>query len=205
MRRALDALFDAAGALAALAVFLIFVLMITASIGRFAGWRVGGINDIVSWLTAAAAFLAMAHAFKHGDFVRVTLLLEKLPPRLRRALRGGLARDRDCWRSATSAWWAARFTWESYAFDDIAGGMVVIPIWIPQIELRGRRGCCSGRGAGRAGDRAARRQADVRATGRRAPCARRLLGGHLKPTPPCHPSRAGNCMNLLESARCCSS
>lgn len=131
MRRLLGALFHAAGALAAFAVFAIFVLMIGASVGRMIGWRVGGVNDIVSWLTAMAAFLAMAHAFKHGDFVRVTLLLEKLAPRPRHALEVASLSI-----AAVSvgylAWWAMRFTWESYTFNDIAGGLVAIPIWIPQ-------------------------------------------------------------------------
>ena len=59
MRRFLDALFDWAGRLAALAVLAIFVLMIAASIGRIAAWRVGWVNDYVSWLCAAAAFFAI--------------------------------------------------------------------------------------------------------------------------------------------------
>ena len=85
MRRFFDRLYDAAAALAALCVLAIFALMIYASIGRELGWRVGTINDLVSWLTAAAAFLAMAKAFRNGDFVRVTLLLEALRPGARRA------------------------------------------------------------------------------------------------------------------------
>ncbi|HEY2927378.1 TRAP transporter small permease [Piscinibacter sp.] len=134
MRRALDALFDAAGALAALAVFAIFALMIIASIGRIVGWKVGGINDIVSWLTAASAFLAMAHSFKHGDFVRVTLLLEKLPPRARHVFEAASLAIAMV-AVGYLGWWAARFTYESYTFNDIAGGMVVIPIWIPQMSF----------------------------------------------------------------------
>jgi TRAP-type C4-dicarboxylate transport system permease small subunit len=134
MRRVLDALFAAAGALAALAVLAVFVLMIVASIGRFAGWRVGGVNDIVSWLTAAASFFAMAHAFKHGDFVRVTLLLETLAPRARHVLET-VSLAVATVAVAYLAWWAARFTWESYAFNDMAGGLVAIPIWIPQTSF----------------------------------------------------------------------
>ena len=84
MRRALDLLFDGAGRLAALMSLAIFLLMRSASAGRMAGLRVGGVNDIVSWCTAAASFFAMAHAFKHGDFVRVTLLLDRLGPGARR-------------------------------------------------------------------------------------------------------------------------
>jgi TRAP-type C4-dicarboxylate transport system permease small subunit len=134
MRRALNGLFAAAGALAALMVLAIFVLMIAASVGRLLEWRVGWVNDVVSWLCAAAAFLAMAHAFKHGDFVRVTLLLEKLSPPVRRTF------ETVCLLVAALgigylAWWAARYTWESYVFNDIANNMVAIPMWIPQLSF----------------------------------------------------------------------
>lgn len=134
MRKFLNSVFDAAGKLAALFILAIFVLMIYVSVGRMAGWRVGAINDIVAWFCAAASFLAMAHAFKHGDFVRVTLLLEKMNARLRRMFETG-----SLVIAAVSvsylAWWAARFTYESYEFKDIAPGMVAIPIWIPQMSF----------------------------------------------------------------------
>ncbi|MEQ1658151.1 MAG: TRAP transporter small permease, partial [Hylemonella sp.] len=32
-------------------------------------------------------------------------------------------------------WWAARFTYDSWRFNDIAGNMVAIPIWIPQMSF----------------------------------------------------------------------
>ena len=89
MRRMLDLLYNAAAWLAAAAVCTIFVLMIGQSILREFGVSTGGVNDIVGWLTAAAAFLAMAHSFRHGDFVRVTLGMEKARPRTRRALELG--------------------------------------------------------------------------------------------------------------------
>jgi TRAP-type C4-dicarboxylate transport system permease small subunit len=131
MRRFLDRLYDGAAALAALCVFLIFVLMLWAGAGRQFNWRVSGVNDIVAWLCAAASFFAMAHAFRHGDFVRVTLLLEKLSQGARRAL------EIVCLTIGLVAvgyltWWATSFTWESYEFAEMATGLVVIPIWIPQ-------------------------------------------------------------------------
>jgi TRAP-type C4-dicarboxylate transport system permease small subunit len=131
MRRFLDRLYDGAGALAALSVFLIFLLMIWAGVGRQLNWRVSGVNDVVAWLCAAASFLAMAHAFRHGDFVRVTLLLEKLPAVARRTA------EVVCLLIALVSvgyltWWATAFTWESYEFAEMATGLVVIPIWIPQ-------------------------------------------------------------------------
>ena len=134
MRRTLDWLFDGAAALAAITVGAIFVLMIGASLGRLFEWRVGWVNDVVSWLCAAAAFMGMAHAFKNGDFVRVTLLLERLSPPLKRSfeiaslLLATLA-------IGYLAWWAARYTLESWQFNDIANNMVAIPMWIPQLSF----------------------------------------------------------------------
>jgi len=130
----LDAVYRAAGALAALCVLAIFALMIYASVGREMGWRVGIVNDLVAWLCAAAAFLAMAPSFRNGDFVRVTLLLERLSAPARRSLEVvslGIAAV----AIGYLAWWAARFTYESWEFNDMAGGLLVVPMWIPQMTF----------------------------------------------------------------------
>ena len=133
-RRALDGLYATAGAVAALCVLAIFVLMIGASVGRSMEWRVSWVNDVVSWLCAAAAFLGMAYSFRNGDFVRVTLGLESMPPAVRRLFElGSLAVAAVC--VGYLGLWAARFTWESWRFNDIAGNMVAIPIWIPQLSF----------------------------------------------------------------------
>jgi TRAP-type C4-dicarboxylate transport system permease small subunit len=134
LRRALDALFWGAGALAALSVLAICVLILLQSAGRELGLGVGGINDVVAWLTAAAAFLAMAHSFREGDFVRVTLVLEKLSAAMRRRLEmvslavGAVA-------TAYLAYWAVSFTYDSYRFHEMANGLIAIPIWIPQTSF----------------------------------------------------------------------
>ncbi len=134
LRRTLDGLYTAAGALAAVCVLLIFVLMIAAPLGRALAWRVGWINDIVAWLCAAAAFLGMAHSFRNGDFVRVTLLLEHLGPAARRRLEA-VALAVAAAAVAYLGFWAARFTFESWQIGDMAGNLVVIPIWIPQLSF----------------------------------------------------------------------
>lgn len=134
LRRGLDLVYALGGALAALCVLAIFVLMIGASVGRSLEWRVSWVNDVVAWLCAASAFLGMAYSFRNGDFVRVTLLLEAVPARARR------------WLEVVSlavalvaigylGFWAARFTYESWDFNDIAGNMVPIPLWIPQMSF----------------------------------------------------------------------
>ena len=131
MRKLLDGVYKAAGAMAALMVLAVAVLMIGQSVLREFHVRTGAVNDVVAWCCAAAAFLAMAHSFKHGDFVRVTLTLEHLSVRMQRRLElaalaiGGVA-------VGYLAFWACRFTYESWEFNDIAQGLLPIPLWIPQ-------------------------------------------------------------------------
>jgi TRAP-type C4-dicarboxylate transport system permease small subunit len=130
-RRGLDALYLAGGALGAAAILAIALLMVGQSLMRVAGLQTGAANDIVAWLAAAAAFLTMAHAFKHGDFVRVSLLLERLSPGPRRAAEmGTLGLAAVC--TAYLAWWACASTFESWKLHDVAQGLLAVPMWIPQ-------------------------------------------------------------------------
>ncbi|HEX7887903.1 MAG TPA: TRAP transporter small permease [Ramlibacter sp.] len=134
MRRFLDRLYLASGAIGALFVLCIFLLMIGQTVLRQFGVATGAVNDVVAWSCAAASFFAMAHAFKHGDFVRVTLLLEQLSPRPRHWLEMAcLAIGALCVGYLT--WWAIRFTYESWAFKEVAQGLLPIPIWIPQASF----------------------------------------------------------------------
>jgi TRAP-type C4-dicarboxylate transport system permease small subunit len=134
MRRFLDRLYLWSGYLGALFIVGICVAMIGQSILRELGVRTGAVNDVVSWFCAAAAFFTMAHAFKHGDFVRVTLMLEAATPTNRRRLEllsliiGSIA-------TAYLAWSACLFTYESWEFNDMAQGMLPMPLWIPQLSF----------------------------------------------------------------------
>jgi TRAP-type C4-dicarboxylate transport system permease small subunit len=134
MRRLLDGIYLAAGGLAALFVLAIVVLMVAQSVLRGLGVATGAVNDVVAWFCAAAAFLAMPHAFKHGDFVRVTLLLERLSAPARRGFElaalaiGAVAVGYLCWS-------ALQYTFESWQFNDIAQGLMPIPLWLPQLSF----------------------------------------------------------------------
>ena len=131
MRKKLIWLFDFAGVLAALCVLAIFVIMIATTIMRESGVKTGGSDDVVAWLTASAAFLGLAATFRHGDFVRMSLITEKLAPAWKQKI------EIFCLVVATAftayiAYSICRFVYESYEFNDYANGLVVIPLWIPQ-------------------------------------------------------------------------
>lgn len=134
MRRFLDRLYAASGVLAAICLAGICALMLAQALGREARILIRGADDIVSWLTAACAFLALGYTFRHGELVRVGLWLDKLSPPARRtaelaalgvtALFGGYM-----------LWAISRFVYESWKFKEVAQGMIPIPIWIPQLTL----------------------------------------------------------------------
>ncbi len=134
MRKFLDRLYFAGGALGAVFVALIAVLMVAQSILREFRVNTGAVNDVVAWFCAAAAFFAMAHAFKHGDFVRVTLLIESVGAKTRRAMELGSLGIATV-AVGYLALSACRFTYESWVFNDIAQGLLPMPMWIPQLSF----------------------------------------------------------------------
>jgi TRAP-type C4-dicarboxylate transport system permease small subunit len=134
LRSALDRLYALSGAFAAVCLAAVCVVMLTQSVGREVGVFVRGADDISAWLTAASAFLALGHTFRHGELVRVGLLLERLGTRSRRTAE-------LCALSVTALfvgymlWAVSRFVYESWKFGEVAQGLIRIPIWIPQLAL----------------------------------------------------------------------
>ena len=132
MRRFLDRLYAASGALAAVCLASICVLMLAQAIGREFGLLIRVADDLTSWLCAAAAFLALGHTFRHGELVRVALFIDMLRPGARRAAEIfslGIA----ALFVGYMAWAVAKFVFESWKYKEVAQGLVKIPIWIPQL------------------------------------------------------------------------
>lgn len=134
MRRFLDRLYAASGALAAVCLAGIFIVMLAQSFGREAGILVRGADDIVAWLCAASAFLALGHTFRHGELVRVGLWIDKLGTRGRR-LAELSALGLTAAFAAYMLWAVVRFVYQSWQFEELAQGLIAIPIWIPQLSF----------------------------------------------------------------------
>lgn len=132
MRRFLDRLYAASGALAAVCLAGIAVAMLAQAGMREFGLLLRGADDIVAWLCAASAFLALGHTFRKGELVRVGLLLDHLPPRLRRALEIAALAITVLF-TGYMAWAICSFVYDSWKFKEVAQGLIRIPIWIPQL------------------------------------------------------------------------
>jgi TRAP-type C4-dicarboxylate transport system permease small subunit len=83
MRRFLDGLYLAAGYLAGVFLVAIFVLMMALSVGREIDLNIPAGDDFVSWCMAAMAFLGLAHTFRHGEMIRVGLIIDLFQGRKR--------------------------------------------------------------------------------------------------------------------------
>ena len=79
----LDRIYLFSGYLAGLFLIAIFVLMMLLSGGRPLGINIPAGDDFISWCMAATAFLGLAHTFKHGEMIRVGLLIDRLNDNVR--------------------------------------------------------------------------------------------------------------------------
>ena len=134
MRRALDALYDGAAWLAALAMIGLLAMVLLSIVSRLAHFHVPGTDAYAGYLMAAAGFLALAHTLKRGDHIRVTLLLG--------TLKGGVRRGMEIWALAAStllalltAFYSCRLAWQSHVFHDVSTSNDATPLWIPQLSM----------------------------------------------------------------------
>lgn len=134
LRRLLDALYNAAAYLAALSLVGTLVMVLVGIAGRWLQFHLPGTDAYAGYCMAAAGFLALAHTLKRGEHIRVTLVLEHVPPRAIRAL--------ELWSLAAATALAALFSFysvrlavQSWQFNDISTGNDATPLWIPQLTM----------------------------------------------------------------------
>ncbi|MDP2000302.1 MAG: TRAP transporter small permease [Rhodoferax sp.] len=134
MRKALDALYNSAAALAALCLVGLLIMVMLSIVGRQLHFHVPGTDAYAGYLMAASGFLALAHTLKRGEHIRVTLLLAQLTSPWKKGL--------ELWSlgfatalSSLFAWYCCRLAWQSRTFHDISTGSDATPLWIPQIPM----------------------------------------------------------------------
>ncbi len=136
MRIFLDRLYLFAGYLAGAFLIAIFVLMMLLSAGRPIGLNIPAGDDLVSWCMVATSFLGLAHTFRHGEMIRVGLLIDRLEGRTRHVIEiaslliGGFF-------VAFFSYYAVQLTFYSWRFNDMAQGVLAVPLWIPQLGFSG--------------------------------------------------------------------
>ena len=131
LRSGLDMLYQASGVAAALSLIAILFLIVVQMLARWTGEVFPGAPDYAGYAMAAASFLAFANALNRGSHIRVSILLNALSPRARWIM------EIWCFAIGTATmwyfvWYARRFVFWSWKFNDVSQGLDKTPLWIPQ-------------------------------------------------------------------------
>jgi TRAP-type C4-dicarboxylate transport system permease small subunit len=134
MRSILDPFYTALGVLGALFILATLVVEVVGIAGRELGFSMAGLDSYAGYCLAAGSFLAMAHALRRGDHIRVTLILTRLKGRTRYWMEV-LCLCIAALLSAYFAYFSARLVWGSYTLNDVSQNVDATPLWIPQLSM----------------------------------------------------------------------
>ena len=131
LRRVLDFLYFVSGILAALCLISILGLIVLQMLARWTGEVFPGAPNYAGYAMAAASFFAFANALGRGAHIRVSILLNAVPAKIKYVM--------ELWCFGTGAVIAAYFTYYAYEFvyfswrfNEVSQGQDAIHLWIPQ-------------------------------------------------------------------------
>ncbi|MEP1766014.1 MAG: TRAP transporter small permease [Sulfitobacter sp.] len=127
-------IFNFCGALAALSLLGIAVLILSQIGLRFMGGQIPSADDFAAWGLSASIFLALPAALMHGDHIRVTSLRQVMPEKLGHyadVMAAGFAAFLMGW----VAWAIFGYVHESWTYKDVSQGVIAVPLWIPQAPM----------------------------------------------------------------------
>ncbi len=134
MKSPLSPLYKLFGVIGAVFILATLLIQLVAIFGRFVQFTISGHDAYAGYFLAAGTFFALAHTLRHGDHIRVTLILSRLHGAAR------LWMEVFCLAVATFlsgyfAYYSGRLAWGSWAYNDISTEIDATPLWIPQLSM----------------------------------------------------------------------
>lgn len=134
LRSTLNKLYDAAAWAAALMMVGTLLMVVLGMLDRYLSLNFLGTDMYAGYCMAAAGFLALAHTLKKNEHIRVTLLLNAVPPGAKKAL--------ELWSlsvavllSGLFCFYSIKLAYQSWDFNDVSTGNDATPLWLPQIGM----------------------------------------------------------------------
>jgi TRAP-type C4-dicarboxylate transport system permease small subunit len=120
--------------LSCLSMVAAFCAVLLGVVSREVQWDIPGLDAYAGYAIACSLFLALPSTLRQGEHIRVTLVLDRLPARMRAVLEWtclllGLA------IALALAWYAVRLAWVSWATHDVSAAADATPLWIPQVGM----------------------------------------------------------------------
>ena len=134
MRRFLDWLYAAAEFLAAVSLIGVLLTVLLSIVSRQLSFHVSGLDAYAGYLMASAGFFALASTLRHGEHIRVTLVLNALSPTGQRKLDIG-AMTVGLAVALSLAIFSSKLVMDSWMFNDISTSNDATPLWIPQLTM----------------------------------------------------------------------
>lgn len=139
MRKLLDGVYTGSGLLSA-GLIAAICLLVTAQVvlnlvtkyGPFdVNLTIPSYADFAGYMLAASSFLALAYTLTRGGHIRVTMVLNAMPARLR-LVSESLCLALGAAIAGFASYYMYLLTHESYEFGDMSSGIIAIPLYIPQ-------------------------------------------------------------------------
>ncbi len=134
VRKIYNGLYLASGIAAAGFLIAILTLIVVQMVARWTGEIFPGAPEYAGYSMAAASFLAFANALNNGSHIRVSILINAVPERIRWFL--------NIWCfgiGAAVGWYVSYYAWQftywSWKFSEISQGQDATMLWIPQSAM----------------------------------------------------------------------
>jgi len=134
MRRFLDGMYAAAEFLAAVSLIGVLLTVLLSIFSRQLTFHISGLDAYAGYLLASVGFFALASTLRHGEHIRVTILLNVLSEQGKRKLDIG-ALFVGSLIAATLAYFSVKLAFDSRMFNDISTSNDATPLWIPQLSM----------------------------------------------------------------------
>jgi TRAP-type C4-dicarboxylate transport system permease small subunit len=134
MKSPFDPLYRLTGFLAVACLSAIAIVVLADVALRQFGGQIKSSDDFAGFALVGTALLGLGPTYRHGDHIRVGLVLDRFTGTTRRYIEIFvlvLAVIMVGW----ATWWIGKFVYDSWRFHEVTQGLLAIPLWIPQIVM----------------------------------------------------------------------
>ena len=134
MQKIREAVYWFSGWASALCLIAMTLLILAQIIARLLGVIIPSSEDFAGWLLSATIFFGLAYTFNTGGHIRLTILLTKLPVKIRRVFEIFALFVGIC-IVAFIAYYTSYTVYESFDFEDVSDTYLPVPLWIVQMPM----------------------------------------------------------------------